>query len=265
VEESAAPLGPKATWQDSQERALLSLTPNTLNVFGLAVVPGYASAIPDLLSQLGPRTYAEMGRMLRLLSVRYALVADTTASALGRTADSTNLSHPLPKGNLLRVEAVLPRVYLPGRLRSLTAQEAALHLLDEPVASGKQVLLLTTEATSPTSSEGADELQACEVESFTNTRIVAHCTSAVPSVAVFVEQYAPGWAALVDGKPAPILRANLLLRAVPLPAGSHRIELDYQTPGLRLAIFLSVVGLLAMVGVLTMAHRRVRLGRASTT
>jgi len=89
--------------------------------------------------------------------------------------------------------------------------------------------------------------------------------AAVPTVAVLVEQYAPGWTALVDGKPAPILRANLLLRAVPLSAGSHRIELDYQTPGLRLAIFLSVVGLLAMVGVLAMAHRGARLGRSSTT
>jgi hypothetical protein len=265
VEEAAAPLGPNATWQDSQERALLSLTPNTLNVFGLAVVPGYASAIPDLLSQLGPRTYAEMGRMLRLLSVRYALLANTTASELGKTAESTTLSHPLPKGKLLRVEAVLPRVYLPGQLRSLTAQEAALHLLDEPVVRGKQVLLLTTEANSPPPTDDARELQACALESFANTRIVAHCTSAVPTVAVLVEQYAPGWTALVDGKPAPILRANLLLRAVPLSAGSHRIELDYQTPGLRLAIFLSVVGLLAMVGVLAMAHRGARLGRSSTT
>jgi hypothetical protein len=206
-----------------------------------------------------------MGRMLRLLSVRYALLADATASELGKTADGTTLSHPLPKGNLLRVEAVLPRVYLPGQLRSLTAQEAALHLLDEPVASGKKVLLLATEATSPTSTEEVRKPQACALESFANTRIVAHCTSLTPTVAVFVEQYAPGWTALVDGKPAPILRANLLLRAVPLSAGSHRIELDYQTPGLRLAIFLSVVGLLAMVGVLAVAQRRERIGRSSKT
>jgi hypothetical protein len=256
LEETAAPLGPDATWQDSQERALLSLTPNTLNVFGLAVVPGYASAIPDLLSQLGPRTYVEIGRVLRLLSVRYAFLADTTASELSKTADSTSLSHPLPKGNLLRIESVLPRVYLPGQLRSLTAHEAALHLVDEPVASGKQVLLLETEATSPTSTEETREPQACALESFANTRIVAHCTSPTPTVAVFVEQFAPGWTALVDGKPAPILRANLILRAVRLSAGGHRIELDYQTPGLRLAIFLSVVGLLAMVPILARAPRR---------
>jgi hypothetical protein len=265
IEETAAPLGPVATWRDSQERAFLSLTPNTLNVFGLAVIPGYASAIPDLLSQLGPKTFADLGRMLRLLSVPYAFVTDQSASELGKTEAVTTLSRPLPKGIVLRVAGTLPRVYLPGQVRSLAPKETAIHLLDEPVVSGQQVILLTTEATASTTTGDARSPRPCTLESFSNTHIVAQCTSPSPTVAVFVEQFAPGWTALVDGKPAPILRANLLLRAVPISAGTHRIELDYQTPGLRLAVLLSIVGLFTMGATIAIARQRARSVRPSQT
>jgi hypothetical protein len=261
LEEAAAPLGPTATWQDSQERAFLALTPNTLNVFGLAVVPGYASAIPDLLSQLGPRTFADLGRLLRLLSVSYAFVTNESANELGNTTAVTTLSRPLPNGSVLRLGRVQPRVYLPRQVQNLSPHEAILHLLDESVVSGRQVLLLTAAATSSTPTGEVAEPEPCTLESYSNTRILASCSPRSATVAVFVEQFAPGWSARVDGKPAPVLRANLLLRAVPLTAGSHRLELEYHTPGFRLALFLSAMGLLLYLAILIGRHTQDAQGK----
>ena len=260
LEQTAAPLGPKATWRDSQERAIDSLTPNTLNIFGLAVVPGYASAIPDLLSQLGPRTFADLGRTLRLFSVPYLLVTDTGASDLRKTSTVAMLSHPLPKGSLLRLQGARPRVYLASQIRSLSPAEAAHHLLDEAVVSGQEVLVFTARQPQFVPTLQGGESHACTLESFANTRLVALCSTPSPTLAVFVEQYDPGWSALVDGKVAPLLRANLLMRAVPLSAGSHRIELQYRAPGLRMAIFLSVMGLLALVVLVATARGGPRRG-----
>jgi hypothetical protein len=48
-------------------------------------------------------------------------------------------------------------------------------------------------------------------------------------VALFSEIYYPaGWKATIDGEPVEIFRANYILRAVKLPAGSHNIEFFFQ-------------------------------------
>jgi len=50
---------------------------------------------------------------------------------------------------------------------------------------------------------------------------------------VFVEQHDQGWSATLDGRPTALVRTNLLLRGVFMPAGAHRIALTYRAPGLR--------------------------------
>ncbi|MGB8930004.1 MAG: hypothetical protein WCC48_02010, partial [Anaeromyxobacteraceae bacterium] len=63
-----------------------------------------------------------------------------------------------------------------------------------------------------------------------------------PSLLVVQDAFWPGWRATVDGRPAEILAADFLVRAVRWPAGRHRLVMTYDPPELRLGLALSALG-----------------------
>jgi hypothetical protein len=56
----------------------------------------------------------------------------------------------------------------------------------------------------------------------------------------------PGWRATVDGRPAPLYRANVAFTAVPVPAGRHRVELDYRPASVRWGLAISGISLVLL-------------------
>jgi hypothetical protein len=66
-----------------------------------------------------------------------------------------------------------------------------------------------------------------------------------PGFAVLVDGYQAGWRAWVDGRPAEVLRANTLFRAVPVPAGRHLVVMRYRPAAALWGGLLSAVGLAA--------------------
>ena len=56
---------------------------------------------------------------------------------------------------------------------------------------------------------------------------------------VLSEVYYPAWRAYVDGRPAPVLVADGLLRAVEVPAGEHEVEFRYESWALWAGIAVS--------------------------
>ena len=56
---------------------------------------------------------------------------------------------------------------------------------------------------------------------------------------VLSEVYYPGWRASLDGQPAPLVRADYLLRGVPVPAGRHTVRVWYAPPSVRAGLVIS--------------------------
>lgn len=80
------------------------------------------------------------------------------------------------------------------------------------------------------------------------------------SALVVSENYFPGWNATVDGKPAPVVRANYNLIGVPLPAGAKTVQLRFRDAAYEKGKVLTLVALAAavivLVGGIALARRR---------
>ena len=70
-------------------------------------------------------------------------------------------------------------------------------------------------------------------------------SAADAAVLVFSEAYFPAWRVFVDGRSAPLLRADGALLAVAVPAGTHEVVFLYLPPLLLLG---AVITLLAIAG-----------------
>jgi len=64
---------------------------------------------------------------------------------------------------------------------------------------------------------------------------------------VIADSDVPGWTARLDGRIVPIQRTNLLVRGIVVPAGSHRLDLDYVPEGWTRGVTLTRIGLLVWV------------------
>jgi hypothetical protein len=99
------------------------------------------------------------------------------------------------------------------------------------------------------------------VRNFAPNRIRLAADLPRPGLVVLSEVYYPGWKAWVDGNPAPVLEANYLLRAVPVPAGKHEVVLRFRSRPVEAGFAITLATLLAPA--LIAFYRRSR-GRTMT-
>jgi len=239
-----------------EARLQQTLVTNTANVWGIAMVPGYDAAIPNRLASAWVAGQVDRLAALRLYGVDYAMlsVRDPREPADHR-AGLQPLYDPLPGARLYRVTDSLPRVFLAAHAEILSDPIVLSRLYEPAVVAGESVWLAPD--------ENARELLApsrragtCQIDSFNNRRLEAHCAGGQPALAVFNEQYDRGWSATVDGRPAPVLRANLNMRALMLAPGAHHIVMEYSPPGLRASAVLALLSLLALLGLAFARGRR---------
>lgn len=81
---------------------------------------------------------------------------------------------------------------------------------------------------------------------------------------LLADTFYPGWSARIDGTPTAVIRANLSVRAVQVPAGRHEVRFTYEAPGVSAGLRITVVavGLLllwtAAAGYVVVRDRRYR-------
>jgi hypothetical protein len=93
------------------------------------------------------------------------------------------------------------------------------------------------------------------------TQIIVGTSSARRGWLVIRQSYAPGWTARVDGRSVPLMRADVAFQAVEVPAGTHRVVLEYQPHSLSIGFVISLVSVLGTLVALSLAAILRRTGR----
>jgi len=98
-----------------------------------------------------------------------------------------------------------------------------------------------------------------DIVEYTPTRLSLQADMVDNGLLVLSDVYYPGWQARVDGQSAPIYRADYLLRAVPVEAGQHRVEVYYDPLLFKVGLAITILTLLTsgvLLGGVALLHRR---------
>jgi hypothetical protein len=63
-----------------------------------------------------------------------------------------------------------------------------------------------------------------------------------PGLVVLADTYYPGWHLTIDGRAAPIFRANRVMRGAAVPVGEHQLLYSYEPASFRIGAMVSLMG-----------------------
>ena len=93
----------------------------------------------------------------------------------------------------------------------------------------------------------------CEIDAWNAGDIELACESQVDGYAVVSSTAIAGWTVDIDGAPAHWIVADVIRRAVAMPAGDHRVHWHYKVPGIAAGATFALVGLAGLAAFAALA------------
>jgi hypothetical protein len=226
------------------QNAVYIFRPNWLMGYGIYDLIGNFSLAPETAERLPFETNGQFNAILDVVNVKY-LVAETNYIPPSERFDLVTESDGV---RLYRNSRCLPRLNLYSQWQVVPDRRKMLEVMKSTDFRPSEIVLLEespSAAPSPTFT-GASIV----VERYTANRVIAQVTAPREGVLLLADTWYPGWKVSVDGKTAPLLRANHILRATVVPAGEHRVEFYYDPVIFRIG---SLVSLATLAAVATLA------------
>jgi hypothetical protein len=219
---------------------------DTINALNSGVTQDYHTAY---LLAAGARS-----PLLDLLDVRYLLVDAGLPSDRPDVAAFTAGRREVFRTDRVVVYATgdtLGHAWIVHDVRTV-AENQALSLLANGKIDPRTTALV--EGAPPTVAVPADpSAESARVTRYEPDEMKLTVNATAPGLLVVSETYATGWRATVDGRSAPILATDYLLRGIPIPSGAHTVELRYAPRSLTIGLWISAFSSLAMLAVFVVA------------
>ncbi|MCX7002584.1 MAG: YfhO family protein [bacterium] len=217
---------------------------------------GYCMNQPLYLEQLRMAQGKNPERYRDLLNVRYRLHQLQNQEQMRRMGLVIPAwARPFAQQFGMAVEQrsnALPRVWFVPAAVLMADSNAIERVLSPHFDPRAEIVLAPDSATGSPLATNLATRGSAALTAYDHTRMTADSTADGPGYVVFSEWYFKGWRATVDGTAAPILRADVVLRAVPVAAGTHTITLAYHPREFYVGAALSGAGgVIALAAALT--------------
>ena len=232
-------------------------------VFPLPYQPG----APQWVLTLNPLSMRVLG-MLGVSSVlvppdleRYAAQLRVPVGELGLDSPGMRLAYDGPDGRIYRNTRALPRAFVVHAQRVVSGERESLRTVGDPAGPDLARVAVTERALPGLTRAGAGPApppSPARIVAYGAQRVVLDVSARRPGLTVLSDVHFPGWKATVDGRSAPIHQVDHMLRGVPVPAGSSRVELRYEPGSFTAGWIVSTAALLvfAAAGALVVRSRR---------
>lgn len=233
-----APMGARWRLDGSFDGNMTGLTPRNIERLSWMATSTYDPRLALRMLQLGAVEYlVTLGRPIAqgLVEVGHIASVFTTPIRLFRVPDS------------------LPRTYVVGSARALDQESAFTRIASADFDPRHEVLLDAGVRVAPAAPAFAGSSRIVE-RSF--NEVVMDVDTNAEGYVVLVETYSRGWTAVVDGRPAEVLRANTAFRAVRVPPGHHRVTLAYRPRAVFYGCGITAAGILFGIGFWEWQRRR---------
>ncbi len=181
------------------------------------------------------------GPMILMLNLRY-LVAYPSHPKL--QIEGLHTVYQDPRIRIDEMPDPWPRAWLVHRYDVVGNREALLKAILS--LDYKREALLEQDPGCAVEAPAAAAPETVRIERYEPARIDITVQAAAPALLVLSDLFYPGWEAMVDGRPAEILRANYVMRAVAITEGAHEVRFLYRPASFRSGVAVSAAGCLAV-------------------
>jgi hypothetical protein len=203
------------------------LQPNETYRFGIRGVYSFESVHGRAWDMLyGDSRFRKLDRaaQMALLDGEYLLATEGELSELGERVQA--LAWVSGGVALARNLLCPPWAYFAAEVSSVAdLEEARDALFARPIPAERPVLLGPTSEVIPTASDPSGRVR---VERFAPDEIELGLDTPQAGWLIVRDAFDPHWEASLDGDPVPVMRADMLYRAIRIPAGEHRLVFRYQ-------------------------------------
>jgi hypothetical protein len=174
-------------------------------------------------------------RMWQLMNVRYVVDNRDIAS------DGLSLVFEEDQLKVFEVGDPFPRAWFVSETEIIPEDSPAIARLSANDYDLRRRAILPSPLNTSLSDASAARVR---ITTFSPTHLTAAVEASGSHLLVFSQIYYPGWQVRLDDQSAELLRVNVVLQGVVVPAGKHTVELIFNPASFRLGQLISMFGLL---------------------